>query len=87
MLRALTPPAAAGDDVALKLRDRMSMALDAGMDPDEVADAVLDQLFHHLDHSDCEYHRTALLMWKGLVNWGITDAYLYINDPTNHGNT
>lgn len=86
ILRALA--AAAGEDTGAEMRSRMSMAIDVGMDPDEAADAVLRQVFVHLEHnSQCGVRRTSQLVWQALVTVGITEAFLYANDEANHGGT
>jgi hypothetical protein len=80
MFRALSLAAAQGDDVAKKLRSRISMAGRAGMDSDLVADAILETLARHIDHGDgCPYRHAATTTIEQLINIGLTDAETHAN--------
>jgi len=88
MFRALSPAASDGDQVAIKMRAKISMTARAGFCPlhqEQVADAMLVGLFEHLDHSpNCPYRSTAIRMWEQLVDIGLAGAFLHANDSRNH---
>ncbi len=88
MFQALSPAAVDGDDVAIKLRSRISMASRAGMcshHQNEMADEMLSFFFVHLDHTEeCPFHATSVRTWQQLVNIGLVDANIHINNPMNH---
>lgn len=88
MFRALSPAAMDGDDVAIKLRSRISMAGRAGVcshHQNQMADEMLKFFFGHLDHtSDCPYYFAASQTWRQLVDIGLADAFLYANNKKNH---
>lgn len=89
VFEALGPAAWAGDDVSLKLRARISMADKTGGGDaafvESVADQILTDLFHHVDHGkQCPLSKAAQSMWRNLIQAGITGAGVYANDPKNH---